>query len=46
LHDALHAERSGHHHAADQIPFDDLAIGASAIEQGYAMATRNARHFG
>jgi tRNA(fMet)-specific endonuclease VapC len=27
------------------IPFDDLAIGASAIEQGYAMATRNARHF-
>jgi predicted nucleic acid-binding protein len=27
------------------IPFDDLAIGASAIEQGYAVATRNARHF-
>jgi predicted nucleic acid-binding protein len=26
------------------IPFDDLAIGASAIEQGYAVATRNARH--
>jgi tRNA(fMet)-specific endonuclease VapC len=27
------------------IPFDDLAIGASAIEQGYGVATRNARHF-
>ena len=27
------------------IPFDDLAIGASAIEQCYAVATRNARHF-
>jgi len=27
------------------IPFDDLAIGASAIEQGYAVATRNTRHF-
>jgi tRNA(fMet)-specific endonuclease VapC len=26
-------------------PFDDLAIGASAIEQGYAVATRNMRHF-
>jgi tRNA(fMet)-specific endonuclease VapC len=28
-----------------KIPFDDLAIGASAIEQGYAVVTRNARHF-
>jgi predicted nucleic acid-binding protein len=27
------------------IPFDDLLIGASAIEQGYAVATLNARHF-
>jgi predicted nucleic acid-binding protein len=27
------------------IPFDDLAVGASAIEQGYAVAMRNARHF-
>lgn len=27
------------------LPFDDLLIGASAIEQGYAIATRNERHF-
>lgn len=27
------------------IPADDLLIGASAIEQGYAMATLNIRHF-
>jgi len=27
------------------IPLDDLLIGASAIEQGYAVATLNARHF-
>jgi predicted nucleic acid-binding protein len=28
-----------------RIPFDDLAIGAPAIEQGYAVATLNIRHF-
>ena len=28
-----------------KIPFDDLAIGAAAIEQGYAVATLNLRHF-
>jgi predicted nucleic acid-binding protein len=27
------------------IPFDDLLIGASALERGYAVATRNRRHF-
>lgn len=27
------------------IPADDLLIGASAIEQGYAVATLNIRHF-
>jgi len=27
------------------LPADDLLIGASAIEQGYAVATLNARHF-
>ena len=27
------------------LPVDDLLIGASAIEQGYAVATLNARHF-
>ena len=27
------------------IPIDDLLIGTSAIEQGYAVATRNLRHF-
>jgi predicted nucleic acid-binding protein len=37
---------SGEQAARDiTIPFDDLAIGASAIEQGYAVATRNIRHF-
>ena len=28
-----------------KIPFDDLAVGASALEQGYAVATLNLRHF-
>ena len=27
------------------IPFDDLLIGACALERGYAVATRNERHF-
>ncbi|MGA3044030.1 MAG: PIN domain-containing protein [Bryobacteraceae bacterium] len=27
------------------IPFDDLLIGATALERGYAVATRNLRHF-
>lgn len=27
------------------IPFDDLLIGACALERGYAVATRNIRHF-
>jgi predicted nucleic acid-binding protein len=27
------------------IPFDDLLIGVSALERGYAVATRNLRHF-
>ncbi len=27
------------------IPFDDLLIGACAIEHGCAIATRNVRHF-
>jgi len=27
------------------IPFDDLLIGACALERGYAVATRNVRHF-
>src|SRR6266851_2179518 len=27
------------------IPFDDLPIGACALERGYAVATRNLRHF-
>jgi len=27
------------------IPFDDIAIGAAALEQGYAVATINLRHF-
>ena len=27
------------------LPADDLLIGASAIEQGYAVATLNRRHF-
>lgn len=27
------------------IPFDDLAIGVAAMEQGYGVATRNVRHF-
>jgi hypothetical protein len=28
-----------------KLPIDDLLIGASAIEQGYAVATLNLRHF-
>lgn len=36
------AESSG---AGVTIPFDDLLIGASALERGYAVATRNVRHF-
>jgi predicted nucleic acid-binding protein len=27
------------------IPFEDLLIGACAIERGYAVASRNQRHF-
>jgi predicted nucleic acid-binding protein len=27
------------------VPFDDLLIGASALEQGYAVGTGNLRHF-
>jgi len=27
------------------IPFDDLLIGACALERGYSIATRNERHF-
>ena len=27
------------------IPFDDLLIGTCALERGYALATRNRRHF-
>ncbi len=27
------------------IPFDDLLIGTCALERGYAVATRNQRHF-
>ena len=27
------------------IPFDDLLIGACSLERGYAVATRNLRHF-
>jgi predicted nucleic acid-binding protein len=27
------------------LPFDDLMIGATALEQGYAVLTRNPRHF-
>lgn len=27
------------------IPFDDLLIGVCALERGYAVATRNLRHF-
>lgn len=28
-----------------RLPFDDLAIGAAALEQSYAVATLNVRHF-
>ena len=27
------------------IPFDDLLIGACALEHGYGIVTRNTRHF-
>jgi predicted nucleic acid-binding protein len=27
------------------LPFSDLMIGAAALEQGYAILTRNLRHF-
>ncbi|HLJ45649.1 MAG TPA: PIN domain-containing protein [Bryobacteraceae bacterium] len=38
----LHAENS---QLGIVIPFDDLLIGACALERGYAIATRNKRHF-
>lgn len=38
----LNAETSGR---GVVVPFDDLLIGACALEQGYAVATRNPRHF-
>jgi len=31
--------------AGVSIPFDDLLIGACALERGHAVATRNLRHF-
>jgi len=31
--------------AGATIPFDDLLIGACALERGYGVATRNLRHF-
>lgn len=44
------AELAGKIHAESArqgvvIPFDDLLIGACALERGYAIATRNHRHF-
>lgn len=44
------AEVAGKIHAESSrqgviIPFDDLLIGACALERGYAIATRNQRHF-
>ena len=38
----IHAETS---QTGIAIPFDDLLIGACALERGYAIATRNQRHF-
>jgi len=38
----INAESSQH---GITIPFDDLLIGACALERGYAVATRNQRHF-
>ena len=38
----IHAESS---QKGVNIPFDDLLIGACALERGYAIATRNERHF-
>jgi predicted nucleic acid-binding protein len=38
----IHAESS---RQGIRIPFDDLLIGACALERGYAVATRNQRHF-
>jgi tRNA(fMet)-specific endonuclease VapC len=44
------AELAGQIHAESSqqgitIPFDDLLIGACALEHGYAITTRNQRHF-
>ena len=41
------AGRIGGESAANgvSIPFDDLLIGACALERGYAITTRNLRHF-
>lgn len=38
----IHAESAQH---GINIPFDDLLIGACALERGYAVVTRNERHF-
>jgi predicted nucleic acid-binding protein len=38
----IHAESS---RQGITIPLDDLLIGACALERGYAVATRNQRHF-
>jgi predicted nucleic acid-binding protein len=38
----LHAEAAA---KGIRIPFDDLLIGACALERGYAIATHNTRHF-
>jgi tRNA(fMet)-specific endonuclease VapC len=38
----IHAESS---RQGIVIPFDDLLIGACALERGFAVATRNQRHF-
>ncbi len=38
----IHAESST---LGITIPFDDLLIGACALEHGFAIATRNQRHF-
>jgi tRNA(fMet)-specific endonuclease VapC len=38
----INAESSQH---GITVPFDDLLIGACALERGYAIATRNERHF-
>ena len=38
----LHAETAAH---GVIVPFDDLLIGSCAVERGYAIVTRNGRHF-